>query len=435
MDVEYCSLDTFTAPYIELAISIPIFIILQLCLFAHTLSYEVKSYRKRNEIQQTRLAIRISFIFLQICGLYWTVVDLLRFVIDPYSQFLQNSKLLCGWAAYSPKCITILYFSVYLYQIMLRLELSFRGSSLAISRRLIIVLSFCLFIFVIVIPSAFFAVLNESNRPCKWRWAPVDFDLHRADFAVCDYYNDGWASLIIGIGVLWMVISNVVVGVVFGVKLKRIFGMSQGAKKERFALKSLIVKNAILTTTGSLSTVINWCIWLTVTPTTGNGIFLLYLDVWINCLVIALMFKYNEVHYKRCCRCCISCCFLDCDRTFNKADAPELQLQQKRIAKYLQSEPGSTIFSSTAGQQSLGSTSTLSNKMASVHQSEIELPTDLVLEASPSPAPPSSHANGNSKTKAVEDDDIGPHALSTTTTNEENVNAEELDGAESSVRL
>ena len=347
MATNYCPLDNFEAPYTELAISLILFLILQLWLLLHTLYYERKSYKKHQEIQRTKLSIRISYTLLQLCGLYWIIIDILRFLIDPYFQFLQNNSLSCGIAAYSPKIIVIIYFAIYLHQILLRLELSFRGSHLALSRNSIIVLSFFILIPTIIVPTAFFSALNSDNVPCVWKWSPIDITVP-SDFAVCDYYNTGLASNIIGIGIIWIVLANITIGAIFGCKLKRVLrNGGDNDPKSSFKLKSLIIKNTILTTLGSVSTLFNWFAWLILTPLTGVGIFFLYFDVWFNCLCLALMFRYNENSYKQLCKYCIKCCLMDCDKTFDGENKKELGYQMQRIEKYLEPDNLSSIFSKT----------------------------------------------------------------------------------------
>jgi len=70
-------------------------------------------------------------------------------------------------------------------------------------------------------------------------------------------------------------------------------------------LKSLIFKNAILTVTGSVSTITAYAVWIMV-PVSATP---LYIDLVVNCLVIGLMSKSNEKHYKRLCRPCIMVCY------------------------------------------------------------------------------------------------------------------------------
>ena len=94
-----------------------------------------------------------------------------------------------------------------------------------------------------------------------------------------------------------------------------------------------MVKNSILTLVG-ISTLTNWLLFVASQSFTGgNGIFP-SLD-FINCVVIALMFRYNERYYKKCCKCCIVLCFMDCDRAHNHGDQAELKVKQQYVDDYL----------------------------------------------------------------------------------------------------
>ena len=374
--MDYCPFDDFNAPYTELAISIPLFLILQLYLLYHTLHYECKSYKKHEEITRTKLSIRISYVLLQLSAVYWFINDINRFLLDPFFKYVQKQEIFCGWVAYSPKIIIILYFALYLHQILLRLQLSFRSSTLALSKRTIIMLGIFIIIQALGFPIAFFLLLNADNKPCIWKWKPIDISssINSEQFAVCDYVNTGWSSLIIGLGVIWIVIVNITIGAIFGVKLNKVLKHSSEDKKSSFKLKSLIIKNTILTAFGSISTLFNWFLWLISAPMTGIGISFLYLDVWLNCLLLALMFKYNENHYKLLCKPCIWCCFIKCDRTYDKQNERELLSQKRRLIRYLEADVGSVIFSGK-GSRTESSTNTYRGRKR-VHTRSIQSSTN-----------------------------------------------------------
>ena len=266
---EICEFDDFAAPYIEISLSIIIFIILQVWLLKHTIYYECKSFKKHKQIHRTKLSVRISFISLQLCVLYWLIVDLFRFVLDPFFKFVQNNPVSCSWAAYTPKAIVMTYGIVYLHQIYLRVYQSFRGSHLALSNTFLTLLAIFIFFPLITCDIAFFIVLADINKPCIWIWKPMDIAVSN-DFAFCDYRNEGLSSMIIGFSVLWVLISNIVVGCIFALKLRHVLRANAGQEVTSFRLKSLIIKNGILTTTATVSTLFNYAIWLFVTPMTGT---------------------------------------------------------------------------------------------------------------------------------------------------------------------
>jgi len=81
---------------------------------------------------------------------------------------------------------------------------------------------------------------------------------------------------------------------------------------------------------------------------TEIGITLLHFDVWLNCLLLALMFRYNDGYYKKLCHCCIWCCFRNCHKTFNKNDKTELLSQRERISRYLELNGGFRVKSKSS---------------------------------------------------------------------------------------
>eukprot|EP01084_Bolivina_argentea_P079096 143522_1 len=277
MSIEICPMEEpFDAAYTEIAVSVIFFMILQILLLGHTLFYEYKSYKRKGKIIKAKISIRITFILLQLLGFYFLFVDLLRFVMDPYIQFLQKNDFGCSLVAYSPKIITIIYFATYLVQVLLRLEISFRGSFLALSKRTVIILAI-----IISIPATFVTVTYFIfvDKPCIWQWKPPDINVNN-NFAFCDFHTEGIANTAIGLGIFWIVIVNVIYGVIFGIKLKHVLRQSEADKKTSFKLKSLIIKNTILTTIGSISTLINWFIWLSLANSIVKGIIFLYFDMW-----------------------------------------------------------------------------------------------------------------------------------------------------------
>eukprot|EP01084_Bolivina_argentea_P216989 368491_1 len=291
MGIDVCDFENdFEASFIELTLSSSIFIILQILLFAQTMHHEYMNYKKRNKVEQIKRSIRITWIMLQLCGFYFTFIDFLRYCIDPYTKFIQSNQFSCSLVAYSPKIITIIYFGTYLIQVLLRIKLSFTDSSLAIRKTTFIILALVILIPAIVIPTIFF-IFVES--PCIWHWKPIDIKANN-DLFICDFHTEGPANVAIGVGIIWIVIVNIIYAIIFSVKLNTIFRRSAGAGAQAsFKLKSLIVKNTILTSVGSISTLFNWFMWLIGSGIFGIGISFLYFDMWFNCFIMALMFKYN----------------------------------------------------------------------------------------------------------------------------------------------
>eukprot|EP01083_Nonionella_stella_P192734 712248_1 len=338
----YCDFEDFDHSFIEIILFLIIYMFLQLLLFAQTMFQEYQiHHRTRERRHKPQLSIRAVFIALQVTGFYFTLIDLLRYVLDPYTHFAQNNASSCSLLAYSPKVSSIIYYGLYLISILLRLETSFRGSAYAINRTTYILLALFIILPGIIAPIVFFVSVRDIE-PCVWKWTPSDMQVPD-NFAFCDFHSDAAANLAPMFGVIWIVIANIVYGVIFTVKLNAVLTLSEGASgSSTFALKSLIIKNTILTVAGSVSTLINWMLWFA-----NVGISFLYLDIWFNCVIISLMFKYNDKYYKRLCKVCIVCCLMRCDRTYNKEDAKQCDNQRKVTEHYLEQRSRASAVHST----------------------------------------------------------------------------------------
>mmetsp|Transcript_14678 Transcript_14678/g.13178 ORF Transcript_14678/g.13178 Transcript_14678/m.13178 type:complete len:462 (-) Transcript_14678:219-1604(-) len=323
----YCEQKTFVVPYLEYAVFIPIFLVLQLLLLIYTIH---KEYKKEKYLQDVSIVVRFSFIALQLSGIYWSIIDLLRFVIDPQQGLMQNNEALCSIVAYSPKIIVIIYYGVYLHQIFYRLDVSFKHSALELSKTSKVSLSCLLYIPMTAIPVTFFIF---SSKRCIWVWSPVDFPQWK-HMAFCDVPITGIGGLIITTGILWVCIANLIFGAVFAHKLRTMLSARQrrgsghsATSIHTFKLKSVMIKNTILVCFASLSTLVNWIGWWTLAAPNGLGATLLYFDIFINMMLVSLMFRYNETYYKKLCSCCIKKCFEDCDKAYNQKSEDKIRYQ------------------------------------------------------------------------------------------------------------
>lgn len=141
------------------------------------------------------------------------------------------------------------------------------------------------------------------------------------------------ANNVILAGVTGIVILSIIIdGIICGLRLKRLLRHTDD-RKSSFVLKSLIIKNTMLTTVASISTFINWTMWIV---GVGNfGVSMLYLDYWFNCFIIGLAFNYNEKYYKFLFKSCILGCFLKCDKSFDKNDENQHRKQFILTKRYL----------------------------------------------------------------------------------------------------
>jgi len=110
--------------------------------------------------------------------------------------------------------------------------------------------------------------------------------------------------LLLFASILLVAVINIFMMFMFTLKLRSVLidaNVNECGNKE---VNSLIVKVYILSLFGSISTIVLWILWMF---TDGDAV-LLYLDLFVNCLVIGLMFKYNRKIYAPLCKCCIFVC-------------------------------------------------------------------------------------------------------------------------------
>eukprot|EP01083_Nonionella_stella_P108169 314305_1 len=314
-----CEDDFIGGIWVEIPISILPVIILQVLWLCHTVRTEYIVHKTMHPNKSYKFQ-RILHLSLQIIGLCWTISDVFCFIIDPHTLILRNN-IGCYIVAYIPKVVPGVYYGLYLYQILLRLESSFRDSCLAISKRTIII--FKVLIIPILTGPIWFLILNRGETACVRGWKAHDVTswYERPEpykFAYCTVKTNFGAALFLIFVVLFLGFINIAFGVIFAMKLKVLLSANTDNR-----LKALIVKNSILTVTGSISTVSSYLIWIILTFGTG-----LYIDLLVNCLVIGLMFKYNSKLYKRLCKCCIVMCFLKCDKSKSK-------MKEEDVARYV----------------------------------------------------------------------------------------------------
>ena len=301
------------APYLEFATGIMMAILFQSLLLIHSLYHEFK-HRHNEEHQRICIQSRILYILLQLTGLYWTILDLFRFVILPQSTTCHAIE------AYSSKILPAVYYLIYLYLILLRLNSSFKGSYLESSKWRLYLL-YGLTIIPIITGLIIFLVLTRDKGPCVAPWeadnSPFVVDLQYCTLPLpfVDYSAEMDLTSMLGLtGYLaWIPVINIIIGVIFGIKLNTLYSNHQDNEELKVELRSLIIKNYILSLVGSISTIVNYSL-----TTVINTNMFLYLDLFLNCLVIGLMFKYNKKWYQICCKCFIVLCLIICDKSKNK---------------------------------------------------------------------------------------------------------------------
>ena len=337
---------TFKGSYLQTAIIIPLLITLHLLLLSNTLYHEHKDKHQTSTMSPNKtkqnprrnsLKLRVSSIILQILALLWLISDLFRFVIDPVTSYISNHSILCNILSYIPQIIPSIFSCIFLYHILLRLYISFKGSHLALCK---FTYHTCLILITIphIIHLILFHYFNKNSHCCLISWQPMDGILINQQFIQhCDVRINDKAQMILISGIIWHCMLYMYFCLVFTRKLLQLLSTNpktHDIEEIKWKFKSLIVKNCILSTLGAVSTLFGYFLWIS-TYKMGFGVVLLHIDMFINCTVIILMFDYNEKWYKSCCKLCIYCCFMECDKSYDKSDENQYNLQRRNIELYL----------------------------------------------------------------------------------------------------
>eukprot|EP01083_Nonionella_stella_P079603 218518_1 len=323
--------DDIGGVWIEIPLTIFPVIVLQILWLYHTVHTEYTRHKTSTASQAPNKAYKFQrtlHLSLQIVGLCWTINDVLSRVIDPHTLILRNN-IGCYIAAYIPKVVPGVFYGLYFYQIVFRLEASFGDSFLAMSKTTTIILK----LLIIPIVTGPIWIILLSDGACVRPWKPLDvpswYDRPEPyQFAYCHLIMRSEAVIVLLLTVLWGGSINIIYGIVYILKLRVLLSpaMNESTTYLTFVYKSLIVKNAILTITGTITTLSCYVLWISLSFTSG-----LYIDLFVNCLMIGLMFKYNSKLYKRLCKCCIVVCFVTCDKSKSK-------LTKENVDRYVNDE-------------------------------------------------------------------------------------------------
>ena len=277
-------------------IVITLFILILLSLLTHSLYIEW-SKRKDPNFQILSRQSRIGYIALQFLALYWTISDLIRHILDPLGSFLPDTRG-CVILTYSNFMITGLFYTIYLDLILLRLE-NLDGTYLKPSQCTMLILRgfICS---VMGIQIAFLCV--DGDPVCLQSLQPPDMD---RDMWYCQLIiTSHRRSLLLG-GITMIVFLNLTMGALFARRLQQVVRRMEENQHVTIQLRKIVIQNTILITTGSISTLVFYSVWIVCPPT---GLWL-YLDLLINCCVIGLAFPHNNRWYILLCGHCIKCCW------------------------------------------------------------------------------------------------------------------------------
>lgn len=224
-------------------------LVLQICLFCMGI-YEEYHHHHDPKFQKVAIA-RILYLMMISIGLFWIIIYFLGAIIDPVTEILHDT-LFCTVFPYSLYIIPCCFYGLFLMQIQFRLENSFTGSFLALSKVSIIILR--TIIFLIIITGIVSVAIDDWTLDCLQTWNPPEMGpltycaVDSASMIVFKYY------IFSGITVS-ILIMEIVYAVLFTVKLKKFVKLQtqSGAKtsnerSKQFKIQALIIKNSMFQT-------------------------------------------------------------------------------------------------------------------------------------------------------------------------------------------
>ena len=293
-DIHFCDVDPVKIPR-EIYFIIHIIVIaLQVILFLQTL-YRECSHRNMDKYTNIR-TLRMMFICMQLLSLLFQISDSFLFTIDVYLPALRPT-FVCQFIAHSVLYFPGLFYGLYLYQIVLRMQISLKGSALALSTTTRWILKIMILLIPLLASTAL--AFDGLNTICFRSRDELKYcNVPSVSLLVFKYH-------IYDVVVLLMVMLNITFGVIFGVKLQKFIKMGTAGTNQvkQFKFKSLIIKNQILTIVGCVTTTFGFILYPLTEDSTS-----ICIDFLVNCVVIGLMLKWNEPYYKWLCRPCICIC-------------------------------------------------------------------------------------------------------------------------------
>ena len=200
--------------YYDFLISIPLFVTLQAALAVRETIYH---YRYRERLRKIPLLSRIAYILLVFVGLSWSFVDLFRFLIDPQISVFPGTPA-CDILVYFVKTLPGIFYGLYLFCILVRLETAFGQSYLSLHR--VTVYIFRTFILLIFVAGIAYIFLDHEGGACLALWRPQDTDHHRLPYCTLPMTPARKYMSLVALGLIS--ILNICLLIIFTVKLRTI---------------------------------------------------------------------------------------------------------------------------------------------------------------------------------------------------------------------
>ena len=307
------------ATWVDFAIPIPLCIILHIILFIHG-NINVRHLKKHNVVW----TIPFLFTVLQLLAIIMDINEFFRLVIGSrWYIYWFNNPIYCYISSVLSRILTPIFYMVLLNILIIRLKISFEDSMFALSNCLYRIMMTGTYFFGIM----FMIVVLTGNPPCIREYYANDI---KQTLFFCRVNIEGSRAMFIYFGFLSIVTYNVVLGYLFVNKLRKVINHSNAvhhSSRQNLKIQHVMIKNTVLMIFTSLSTLLAYLMYTNVNGTT----FLLYFDYLFNCIMIALMYNYNDKHYQCCCKLCIKCLLCCYGAKINETELFQIQSTTKTV--------------------------------------------------------------------------------------------------------
>ena len=261
-----------------------------LALFVHTIIQErAQCIAAMNKKAKDSKFIRIFWIIMQSIGLFWITAKLFQTTVDP-NTFILRGSWLCNFIPWSLFYCPGWFYGLYLLVLIDRLERSFQNTSMTLSRRCLLILRF-LSLSIPITNTIVVSVDIRSDLTCIGSWDPPDTGRIITYCMVPPESLFAFKYYIVLVLVLLTCALNVVLAVIFTVRLKRLLKNSSANTLKQLQFNLLIKSNA-LTVIGCVSTTFGYLLYTIQYDST-----FLTVDIFANSVIVGLFLHRYWIKY------------------------------------------------------------------------------------------------------------------------------------------
>ena len=254
----------------------------------------------------------VIFTVMQLIAIIWNINEFMKQCITSrYYKWWFDNPFYCYFASMSSRVLVPTFYILLETLLLFKLRISFQTSFHPLPKKCFYILAIILYSALIILVVALFT-FGRSVCEATVYYADINEYVYK-----CIHIIDGIAlyASYYGLGVIFF--FNAILGYIFVSKLNATSKeMRRRDSDALLPLYDVMIKNTILALTLCLSTLISWILWFMTDYFDGFGNFFIFVDVFFNCLMIELMYFYNEKWYKLLCGRvgCIGCfrkCYVD----------------------------------------------------------------------------------------------------------------------------